>query len=64
MQFFRKGSDPSPPSIFGNYGTHEAHLMFGHQKEEKQSFPKTPKMAIFKINFFRKVLKSVHSPLF
>ena len=46
MDFFRKGSDP-PPLIFGSYGTRGAHLIFGHQKGEKQNFPKTPKMAIF-----------------
>ena len=49
MEFFRKGSDP--PLIFGSYGTREAHLIFGHKKVEKLNFPKTPKMAIFKINF-------------
>ena len=46
MEFFRKGSDTPP--IFGSYGTHEAHLIFGHQKGVKQNFPKTPKMDIFK----------------
>ena len=30
MKFFLKGSDPPP--IFGSYGIHEAHLIFGHQK--------------------------------
>ena len=54
---------PIPP-IFGSYGTHEAHLIFSHQKGDKQNFPKTPKMAIFKINFLGKVPKSVHNPLF
>ena len=48
MDFFRKGSDPPlPPLIFGSYGTRGAHLIFGHQKREKQNFPKTLKMAIF-----------------
>ena len=46
MDFFRKGSDP-PPLIFGSYGTGGAHLIFGHQKGEKQNFPKTLKMTIF-----------------
>ena len=54
MEFFRKGSDP-PPLIFGIYGTHEALWIFGNQKGEKQNFFKTPKMAIFKINFLGKV---------
>ena len=35
MEFFRTGSDP-PPLIFGSYGTHEAHLIFGHQKGGKK----------------------------
>ena len=56
MEFFRKGSDPPLP-IFGSYGTHEAYLIFGHQKGEKLNFPKTLKMAIFKINFLEKCLK-------
>ena len=55
MEFFRKGSDPSPPLIFGSYGTREAHFNFGHKNGEKQNFPKTPKMAIFNINFLGKV---------
>ena len=54
MVFFRKGSDP-PPLIFGSYGTREAHFNFGHKNGEKQNFPKTPKMAIFNINFLGKV---------
>ena len=56
MDFFCKGSDP-PPLFFGSYGTREAHLTFGHQKGEKHNFPKTPKMAIFKIFFLEKCPK-------
>ena len=56
MEIFRNGSDsPTPPLIFESYGTHEAHFNFGHKKGEKQIFPKTPKMAIFIINFLEKV---------
>ena len=47
MEFFGKGSDPPLPAIFGRYGTQQAHLIFGHQKGEKQNFPKTLKMALF-----------------
>ena len=51
-----RGLTPSS-LIFGSYGTHEAHLFFGHQKGEKLNFPKTSKMAIFRINFLEKVPK-------
>ena len=54
MEFFHMGSDPLTP-IFRIYGTHEAHLIFGHHKGEKQNFPKTPKMAIFKKNLLGKL---------
>ena len=53
MEFFRTGCDP-PPQIFGRNGTQEANLIFGHQKRDKQNFPKTPKMAIFKMYFLEK----------
>ena len=42
MEFFHKGSDPTPP-IFGSYGTHEAHLIFGHQKGSNKTSQKHPK---------------------
>ena len=32
MEFFRKGFDPTPPLIFGSYGTGGAHFNFGHKK--------------------------------
>ena len=37
--------------------TREAHFNFGHKKGEKQNIPKTPKMAIFDINFLGKCPK-------
>ena len=65
MELFCKGSNPPPPSpIFRSYGTREAHLIFGHKKEKKQNFQKTPKMVVFKMNFLGKVPKSGHNPLF
>ena len=64
MDFFRKGSDPPPPLIFGSYGTRGAQFHFGHKKGEKLNCPKTPKMAIFNINISGKVPKSTYNPLF
>ena len=64
MEFFRKRSDPPPyfRKLWKPWGTFD----FWSPKKEKQNFPKTPKMAIFKKkkNFLWKVPKSVHNPLF
>ena len=48
MEFFRKGSDHPTPLIFGSYGTHEAHLIFGHQKGENKTSKKHPKWPYLK----------------
>ena len=32
MEFFRKGLDPSPPLIFGSYGSGGAQFNFSHKK--------------------------------
>ena len=65
MEFFPKGSDLPPPyfwKLWNPWGTFDCWC---HQKEEKLNFPKTAKMAVFKIFFFiEKVLKSVHNPIF
>ena len=41
MEFFPKGvwTPHTPPPLLWSYGTHEAHLIFGHQKGEQQNFP-------------------------
>ena len=64
MDFFRKGSDPPPPLIFGSYGTRGAQFDVGHKKAKKLNFPKTPKMAIFNINILENVPERTHNPLF
>ena len=46
MEFFRKGS--APPPIFGSFGTHDAHLIFGHQKGENKISPKHQKWPYLK----------------